>query len=91
MNIFNLKIKQLVDDYNMKKKKAFMFYEKSEIEKDPKGKSTLLDKSEKWMNKAELVLKKIEEIKQTEDIIAQKRAELNKNQLETNNQGKNIL
>lgn len=53
-------------------------------------KDTLQDKSEKWMLKAEEVLRKIEETKLSKKMVLQKRDDLNNNQLKTN-QGENIL
>jgi len=89
-NIFDVKIKVFTDDYNYKRNKALRFYRLAEACNDIDGKNTLLDKSEKWMLKAEDVLKKIEETKLSKKLVLQKRDDLNNNQLKTN-QGENIL
>lgn len=89
-NIFDVKIKVFTDDYNFKRNKALRYYRLAELSDDEDGKNTLLDKSEKWMHKAEEVLKKIEETKLSKKLVIQKKDELNNNQLQTN-QGENIL
>lgn len=88
--IFDVKIKVFTDDYNFKRNKALRYYRLAEACNDEDGKNTLLDKSEKWMLKAEEVLKKIEETKLSKKLVLQKRDDLNNNQLKTN-QGENIL
>lgn len=88
--IFDVKMKVFTDDYNFKRNKALRFFRLSEACTDPDGKSSLLDKSEKWMLKAQEVLNKIEETKLSKKMVLQKRDELNKNQLETN-KPENIL
>ena len=88
--IFDLKIKTLFSDYKFKKNKALRSYHLSEAIADPVAKSSLQDKAEKWIAKAEMILQKIEETKLSKKLVLQKKAELNNNQLETN-QGQNIL
>lgn len=89
-SIFDIKMKVFTDDYNFKRNKALRFFRLSEACTDPDGKSSMLDKSEKWMLKAEEVLKKIEQTKLSKKLVLQKKNELNKNTLETN-QPQNIL
>lgn len=89
-NIFDVKIKVFTDDYNFKRNKALRFYRLAEACNDEDGKNSLLDKSEKWMHKAEEVLQKIEETKLSKKLVLQKKDELNNNQLKPN-QGENIL
>lgn len=89
-NIFDVKIKVFTDDYNFKRNKALRFYRLAEACTDDDGKNTLLDKSEKWMLKAEEVLQKIEETKLSKKLVLQKKDELNNNQLKSN-QGEDIL
>jgi hypothetical protein len=82
-DIFDYKIKVFTNDYNYKKNQALKFYRLSENATDTDAKNTLQDKAEKWINKAELVLQKIEEIKLSQKLVLQKRSSLNKNELET--------
>jgi hypothetical protein len=82
VDIFDRKIKVFTEDYNYKKNQALKFYRLSENTTDPDAKNTLQDKAEKWINKAELVLQKIEEIKLSQKLVLQKRNSLNKNELE---------
>lgn len=82
-DIFDHKIKVFTNDYNYKKNQALKFYRLSECATDLDAKNTLQDKAEKWINKAEAVLQKIEEIKLSQKLVLQKRNSLNKNELET--------
>ena len=82
-DIFDVKIRVFTNDYNYKKNQALKFYRLSEKATDPDAKNTLQDKAEKWINKAELVLQKIEEIKLSQKLVLQKRNSLMKNELET--------
>lgn len=82
-DIFDVKIRVFTNDYNYKKNQALKFYRLSEKTTDPDTKNTLQDKAEKWINKAEAVLQKIEEIKLSQKLVLQKRNSLMKNELET--------
>ena len=95
-DIFDVKIRVFTNDYNYKKNQALKFYRLSEKATDPDAKNTLQDKAEKWINKAELVLQKIEEIKLSQKLVLQKRNSLMKNELETikpksNNMNQNAI
>lgn len=90
-DIFDYKIKIFMNDYNAKKNKAMKYYRIAESIKDLDERDSLFDKAEKWIAKAEDVLKKIEEVKLSKKIVLQKKNELNNNNLLETNKQENIL